>query len=90
MEETKIEAIYSTLQLMNKNAIIEFLIKVDSLNYEEINDKTILLKYMDMALNYTKICKQMNLDKNLQDQLYKFKVKTIQHLNEWGDQLQEL
>jgi len=81
MNEIKIDAIYSTLQLMNKNAIIEFLIKVESIDLYKIKDKTIILKYIDMIVNYTKICKKLDLDEDLQKQLQKLKFKIIKHLN---------
>ena len=90
MDEIKIDAIYSTLQLMNKNAIIEFLIKMENLSLDLIKDKTIILKYIDMIVNYTKICKQMNIDEELSKQLHSLKIKLIQYLNKRADKEQGL
>lgn len=79
-EETKINAIYSTLKLMNENAIMEFLIKIESLNLNEIEDKTIILKYIDMIINNTNICKNLGMPREMKE-LQRLKIKFIDYLN---------
>jgi hypothetical protein len=81
MEQEKLDVIYSTLQLMNENAIVEFIIKVETLNLDAIKDKTIILKYIDMIVNYTKICKQLHLNEEYAKKLKDLKLNLIKYLN---------
>jgi len=90
MNEERIEEIYSTLKLMNENSVIEFLIKVETLNLDEIKDKTIILKYIDMSVNHCKICQKLSLNEDYIKQLKKVKSNLIKYLNLRGDKEQGL
>jgi len=81
MEKTNIDTIYSTLQLMNKNSIIEFLIKMETLNLDEFKDKTIILNYIDMINNYVAIVKNMNLENEYLKKLKALRISFIEYLN---------
>ena len=81
MEKTNIDTIYSTLQLMNKNSIIEFLIKMETLNLDEFKDKTIILNYIDMINNYVAIVKNMNLENEYIKKLKALRINFIEYLN---------
>ena len=81
MNEEKIDAIYSTLRYMNENAIIEFLIRVETMDVNSVKDKTTVLKYVDLINNYTKICKEMNLDAAYLEKLKKVRISIIKNLN---------
>ena len=81
MEKTNIDTIYSTLQLMNKNSIIEFLIKMETLNLDEFKDKTIILNYIDMINNYIAIVKNMNLENEYLKKLKALRISFIEYLN---------
>jgi len=81
MEKTNIDTIYSTLQLMNKNSIIEFLIKMETLNLDEFKDKTIILNYIDMINNYIAIVKNMNLENEYIKKLKALRINFIEYLN---------
>ena len=82
MEETKINAIYSTLKLMNENTIIEFLIKIETMDFNKIKDKTTILKYVDLINNYAKICNELDLNKTNLEKLNKARINVIKHLND--------
>ena len=90
MNEAKLKEIYSTLKLMNENNVLEFLIKIEILNLDEIKDKTIILKYIDMSVNHCKICQKLNLNEDYIKQLKKVKINLIKYLNLRGDKEQGL
>ena len=82
IDNVKLNKIYSTLTLMNENDIINFLIEIDSLDLNSIQDKVVFLKYIQMIGNYLKICEELNLDDQLKKDLKTLKKKLISHLNE--------
>ena len=78
----KLDTIYSTLQFMNENAILEFLIKMNDIDLNKIKDRTIMLKYINMIANYIKICDNLNLNDGLKVELKQLKLKIIDNLND--------
>ena len=81
-DNVKLNKIYSTLTLMNENDIINFLIKIDNIDLNSVQDKVVFLKYIQMIGNYLKICEELNLADHLKKDLKTLKIKLISHLNE--------
>lgn len=75
-----VEDLYFILEHLSKNDIIKFLIKMNSVDLSQIEDRNEILKYIEVIINYIKICDKFKFD-DLKQQLKDLKIKMINNLN---------
>jgi len=77
----KLEDIYTAQQLLCKNEIIKFTIQLETTDFDAISDKSVILKYVDIIMNYLKVCETMNLEEAIIKELKQHKKNIISYLN---------
>ena len=85
-DQNNLDVIYSTLSLLSKNEILNFIMRMENLNFDNIQDRILLLTYTEQTSNFIKVCDNFNFE-DQKEKLKKIKLNLISRMNKIFDSI---